>query len=253
MKDRPLTTNLNDSDSVGGPALAVQVSELRVMLETRLDELRSREVLDAIARVTDVERKLSEQQPSSKGPDLDTILKVTGAIMPILLLLIGFFLIDTVKFAFEERRLQVQEGQLDLAAVQGMRDLLEAMRAPDVDEDVAKVNALLVAGYGVHGISPLITDLDLGAGSRRRVDAAVEALKSYVFSEYREEVCKRLGRVIATPRFTERGLERTVELVGYLNCRETVPDLERIEQSGAGDSLVKAARDAQALLTRPRE
>ena len=244
-----MATNLEKDVGNSSQALAEQLSELRAIVQTRLDELRSREALDASAQIADLERQLITRAAPPKGPNLDTVLKLTSAIMPILLLVIGYLLIDTVKFAFEERRVQVQEGQLDLAAVEGMRDLLKALRAKNVDEDVARVNALLVAGYGVHGIAPLIMDLDLSVGDRRRADAAVGALKSYLLSEYRAEVCKRLRHVITIPRFTELGLERTVKLIGYLNCQEAVSDLGRIEKSEAGDNLKQAARDARELLT----
>jgi len=174
---------------------------------------------------------------------LDYFLKFLGALTPVALFFLGLFIKDSVETAFREREVVVKEGYLDIASAQAMEHLLASLRRKNVSEGDAEAAASMITGYALHGIRPLIMELNLTRAKKNRSNAAEGALLSYALTEDREAVCAKLRRVfVMDPAlFDEGGIERVARLLGSLGCVAALQDLKAFAAAGGGNDAVRKA------------
>ena len=248
-------------------ALQSEVDELGTLLDARLGEierLTGSVGLGLRARLVKLERQLggySGSAPASRTAPLlgflkaftDYAVKIVSASTPVAVLLVGLFITDAVEQALEERKVEIQEGRLDLDATRAMEHLLERLRRPNIGEEEAKSTALLVAGYGLHAVLPLVMELDLESAKYARVAAARYALQNMALSYVqRRSLCTTLVGLLhfsAEGRFFEhQGLRHTVTLSGALRCPKATTALRDLPRDDP--ELVKAIDAALAALQR---
>lgn len=217
------------------------IERLRRELETRLGEL-------------------SRPAPAPAGfwaafkEGIDVIVRIASAATPVAVLVVGVMITDVADRALKEREVEVQESRLDLDATTTMEHLLDRLRQPNIGIEEARTTALLVAGYGVHAILPLVLELDLPPEKFARVEAAKQALRAMALSPLRRAaLCDTLASVLRFSVdgafFENEGLRHTAELSGTLKCPEARAPLQDLLDAGPGDAdLAKALRGALTAL-----
>lgn len=197
-------------------------------VEQRLDQVEAVLGLQApaiVGRLDAVEATLGElskkQTPNPWLVGLDYLIKAVGALTPVMLLIVGFMIKDSVELAIKERELTIKEARLKIDEAKALDVLLQTFRKPDIGVEEARRTALLILDYGNAGIRPLVQDLNVEQHRRVRADAAASALKLHaVMGNERGTVCSLLGRVfeMTPPIFTPLGLKRVVALRQGLDC-----------------------------------
>lgn len=239
-----------------------EVAELSALLDARLGEverLTGTGDLGVRARVAALEKRLAAPPAAASGgfasglkTTIDYATKIVSALTPVAVLVVGLFITGAVERALEERKVEIQQGHLDLEATRAMEHLLERLRQPDIGEEEAKSIALLVAGYGVHATVPLIMELDLEGAKYPRIEAAKYGLRSMALSAPdRQDVCATLVELLrfstSAAFFQREGLRHAVELAGLLGCADAVPLLPGLPRNDP--QLVEAIEAASATLT----
>jgi hypothetical protein len=148
------------------------------------------------------------------------------------LLLIGYWINDSVKAALERE-------QLDLDYVKDMRDLIK-----DFDESttqpVADANAIGLAMYGKHAIIPLVERLEAGDVA----NLAAEKGLLLVGSNDSTAACPKFAAVIndKARRFPWQTHKTILKVMGQSGCVKTTHDITAYE-----NELSRLATDPQAL------
>jgi hypothetical protein len=242
-----------------------EVADLSAQLDARLSEveqLTGTSGLGLRTRIAALEKRLASPPESAKPKPggvaaglkttIDYGTKIVSALTPVAVLLVGLFLTGAVERALEERKVEIQQGHLDLEATQAMEHLLEQLRQPNIGEEQAKSIALLVAGYGVHATVPLIMELDLEKTKYPRIEAAKYGLRSMALSAPdRRALCATLVELLrfsTTSAFFQReGLMHAVDLTGLLRCAGAAPVLPELPRGNPDlDRAIDAASAALA-------
>jgi hypothetical protein len=114
-------------------------------------------------------------------------------ILPVALVLITYWIKDSVDVALKERQLEVQTAQ-------GMQAALTSLRTDGVTASAADAAALVLASFGRPAVVLLIREHDVGSPE---VSLAAEKGLSVLGMTHPDDLCAALGRVIAdrTRRF----------------------------------------------------
>jgi hypothetical protein len=155
-----------------------------------------------------------------KPPDIWDRLNTLGPIItPILVLVIGWMLKDSVDTALRRQELQ-------LSNVKEMKEELAAIQKADVTPEAVQASAFTLAAFGQHAVPPLLTVLSSGDEIRR--PAAERALRAVGLTDP-DAVCAPIARVIdnRTARFNWLTLQSAIRLAGDLTCTNARPALER--------------------------
>jgi hypothetical protein len=164
----------------------------------------------------DGKKKKKPPKPPSIWDRLNTLGPI---ITPIIVLVIGYWLKDSVDNAIKRQELQ-------LSNVKEMREELAAIQKADVTPEAVQASAFTLAAFGQHAVPPLLTVLSSGDEIRR--PAAERALRAVGLTDP-EAVCGPIARVIdnRTGRFNWLTLQSAIRLAGDLTCTNARPALER--------------------------
>ncbi|RLA04971.1 MAG: hypothetical protein DRQ59_16635 [Gammaproteobacteria bacterium] len=201
-----------------------------VGLEQRLDHVEEALGLKAPAlekRLEKVEgelKVLDKKNPSKPVLTfLDYVIKFLGALTPIIVLIVGFEIKDSVDLAIQERELSIKESRLKIDEAKALDGLLKNFRKSDIGVNEANRTALMILDYGSAGIKPLIQDLNVNQDHSVRAQEAQNALKiNAVMSDDRQLICSLLGRIneMQPPVFYPQGLQRVTALSKDISCRD---------------------------------
>ncbi len=166
-----------------------------------------------------LEKTDKKKKPPPKPPDVWDRLNVLGPIItPIIVLVIGYWLTNSVDNALKKQELQ-------LSNVKEMREELAAIQKSDVTPEAVQASAYTLAAFGQHAVPPLLTVLASGDEIRR--PAAERALRAVGLTDP-EAVCGPVARVIdnRTGRFNWLTLQSAIRLAGDLSCANARSALE---------------------------
>ena len=116
-------------------------------------------------------------------PWIDTIAKI---VLPVLLFVFGFFLVDRVETALKERQLEVQSAS-------AIKDLLNTLHS-EAGQSEATSAALTLAAYGEVAVIPLIGTIEYGPPQSA---AAARRALFLIGLDHPKELTKTLSRVLA--------------------------------------------------------
>lgn len=140
----------------------------------------------------------------------------------LVMFLIGYLLIDSVKQDLEERQVQT----INAAQIQPLLKTLLGKEMPGAEE--ANAAALSLAGFGRYSVLPLINVLQSGGESR--IAAAEKGLiaAGHIDKEY---VCKVLVEAIddRTQLYNWLSHKQLIDIVGRLNCLSATGAFKRYE------------------------
>ncbi len=201
-----------------------------VGLEQRLDHVEEALGLKAPALEKRLETVESELETlASKNPSkpfltlFDYVIKFLGALTPIIVLIVGFQIKDSVDLAIQERELSIKESRLKIDEAKALDGLLKNFRKSDIGVNEASRTALMILDYGSAGIKPLIQDLNVKQDHSVRAQEAQNALKIHAaMSDDRQLVCSLLGRIntMQPPVFNPQGLQRVTTLSKDIGCSD---------------------------------
>jgi hypothetical protein len=185
------------------------------------------------ARLKTIEGDLRKVKGGSGVRDwLQTLGPYAGGLV---VLLVGFWIKDSVTLALEREK-------LNLAYAQQMPALIKAFDESDT-QPVADLNAVALAMYGKYSISPLLERLELGGDVLPM--AAQRGLRIVGFQDS-VEACPTFRRVIndRTRRFKWQTHKTLIRIIGQSECADARADLESyrgaLRQLGSDDAKLQA-------------
>ena len=134
----------------------------------------------------------------------------------LIILIVGFWLKDSVSQAF-------QREELDLSYVKDVRELIENFDKA-TEQPSADANAIALAMYGKFSIVPLIERLESGDVAK----IAAERGLRLVGANQPEAACPRFARLLDDParRFTWQTHKTVIRLMGASECVDSIAALE---------------------------
>jgi hypothetical protein len=128
----------------------------------------------------------------------DFLLKAAPVATSVWVAMVAYFVNDKVENAMEVRRVEIAEGQLDLATIQAIEAKLDALRTPDLGEEEAEKLAMQIAAFGSRAMVPLVMELDLDRRvEEKRARALGHALRMMALVSYqRERLCDILDKAL---------------------------------------------------------
>jgi len=185
------------------------------------------------ARLKTIEGDLRKVKGGSSVRDwLQTLGPYVGGLI---VLLVGFWIKDSVTLALEREK-------LNLAYAQQMPALIKAFDESDT-QPVADLNAVALAMYGKYAILPLLERLELGGDVLPM--AAQRGLRIVGFQD-NVEACPTFRRVIndRTHRFKWQTHKTLIRVIGQSECADARADLESyraaLQQLGSDDTKLQA-------------
>jgi hypothetical protein len=185
------------------------------------------------ARLKTIEGDLRKVKGGSSLRDwLQTLGPYIGGLV---VLLVGYWIKDSVTLALEREK-------LNLAYAQQMPALLKTLDESD-SQQVADRNAVALAMYGKYAISPLLDRLELGGDVLPL--AAQRGLRIVGFQDS-VEACPTFRRVIndRTHRFKWQTHKTLIRVIGQSECADARADLESyraaLAQLGSDDTRLQA-------------
>ena len=182
------------------------------------------------ARLKALEDGLKQLKPRSSLRDW--IQTLGPYLSGLIILIVGFWLKDSVSLAF-------QREQLDLSYVKDVRELIENFDKA-TEQSSADANAIALAMYGKFAIVPLIERLESGDVAK----IAAERGLRLVGANQPEAACPRFAHLLDNPgrRFTWQTHKTIIRMMGASECVDSIGVLE--DYSSA---LGQAATDASHL------
>jgi hypothetical protein len=207
---------------------------------------------DLVRRVQRIEDELARPRPplearvaalESKAPSgpkpkdfWERLQASSGIIVALVTAFIGYWLTGSVNQALERRKLET-------ANVEKMRDLITQFNNAKIQAEDAEALGLTLAAFGEFAVPSLLAAL--GTNTSARANGARTGLLAVGLQD-KKIVCDALGTVIGnrSQRYTHLMHQRTVELMGRLECGEPAARALREYLS-----LVAAARKPGAVAT----
>lgn len=184
------------------------------------------------ARLKTIEGDVRKLKGGSSVRDwLQTLGPYAGGLV---VLLVGFWIKDSVTLALEREK-------LDLAYAQQMPALIKSFDESESPQ-VADRNAVALAMYGKYAISPLLERLELGGDVLPL--AAARGLRIVGFQDG-ADACPTFRRVIndRTHRFTWQTHKTLIRVIGQSECADARADLEAyraaLQQLGSDQSRLE--------------
>jgi hypothetical protein len=136
-------------------------------------------------------------------------------ILPLALVLITYWIKDSVDIALKERQLEVQTAQ-------GMQAALTTLRTDGVTANAADAAALVLASFGRPAVVLLIREHDVGSPE---VSLAAEKGLSVLGLTHQDDLCPALERVIGdrTRRFRIETHRMAVRQLMLADCQALAP------------------------------
>lgn len=187
--------------------------------ERRIDRLEDE--LERQGSALEELQRSSVEGDSRPGPWLQRVgVLAEKAVVPVVVLVLGFALKDSVDQALRRR-------QLELSAASEIRGLVERLASSDREE--ARAAAVTLASFGDFAAVALARELQ-EAGTVGAL-AAEDGLRSLALSGS-AEACDVLRRMVRnrTRLYDWRTHRRAVRLLGELGCEEARGDLERLRR-----------------------
>jgi hypothetical protein len=193
-------------------------------------ELKVESAMALDARLKALEDGLKQLRPRSSLRDW--IQTLGPYLSGLIILIVGFWLKDSVTMAF-------QREQLDLSYVKDVRELIENFDKA-TEQSSADTNAIALAMYGKFSLVPLIERLETGDVAK----IAAERGLRLVGANQPEAACPRFANLLddPTPRFTWQTHKTIIRLLGASGC---VQDIGLLESHVV--ALDQAAADGEAL------
>ena len=184
------------------------------------------------ARLKALEEGLKQLRPRSSLRDW--IQTLGPYLSGLIILIVGFWLKDSVSLAF-------QREQLDLSYVKDVRELIENFDKA-TEQSSADANAIALAMYGRFAIVPLIERLESGDVAK----IAAERGLRLVGANQPAAACPRFAQLLDDPahRFTWQTHKTIIRLMGVSECVESIGVLETYVVT-----LDKVSADAGSLTT----
>lgn len=197
-------------------------------------ELKVENAMALDARLKALEDGLKQLKPRSSLRDW--IQTLGPYLSGLIILIVGFWLKDSVSMAF-------QREQLDLTYVKDVRELIESFDKA-TEQSSADTNAIALAMYGKFALVPLIERLESGDVAK----IAAERGLRLVGANQPEAACPRFASLLddPSPRFTWQTHKTLIRLLGASSCVQDIGLLESyvvtLEQAAAETAdLVKFA------------
>ncbi len=200
------------------PFDGTRLREWTAEIENRIGRLEAKEAGD-LSGVSAAPAAKSNT-PQDKPKDFWDKLKVLSPLMtPVVLLLLGYWLNDSINQALRRQELQ-------LSNVREMRQLLTDLQGNEVTPAGADGIAGTLSAFGAPSVGPLVSILSYG--DEIRSPAAVKALRAVGLTAP-EAVCGPLIKVVdnRSGRFNWRTHMDALTLIGDLECRNARPALRR--------------------------
>jgi hypothetical protein len=204
-------------------------------LDQRVSALESR--IDATFAVDTRLRSLETDVKALKTPARERLRDWLAALGPfassLALLLVGYWINDSVKAALERE-------QLDLDYVKDMRDVIKDFNESTAQPE-ADANAIALALYGKHSILPLIAALDRGDVA----NLAAEKGLLLVGGTDPLSACAQFATVInnVSQRYSWESHKTVIRVMGHSSCVRNTHDimayLERLKQKGTDPTDLK--------------
>jgi len=193
-------------------------------------ELKVESAMALDARLKALEDGLKQLRPRSSLRDW--IQTLGPYLSGLIILIVGFWLKDSVSMAF-------QREQLDLNYVKDVRELIQNFDQA-TEQSSADTNAIALAMYGKFALVPLIERLESGDVAK----IAAERGLRLIGANQPEAACPRFANLLddPSPRFTWQTHKTIIRLLGASGCVEDIGLLE-----GHVVSLDQAAADAEEL------
>jgi hypothetical protein len=193
-------------------------------------ELKVESAMALDARLKALEDGLKQLKPRSSLRDW--IQTLGPYLSGLIILIVGFWLKDSVTMAF-------QREQLDLSYVKDVRELIENFDKA-TEQSSADTNAIALAMYGKFALVPLIERLETGDVAK----IAAERGLRLVGANQPEAACPRFANLLddPSPRFTWQTHKTIIRLLGSSGCIQDIGLLETYVVA-----LDQAAADATEL------
>ena len=193
-------------------------------------ELKVESAMALDARLKALEDGVKQLKPRSSLRDW--IQTLGPYLSGLIILIVGFWLKDSVTMAF-------QREQLDLSYVKDVRVLIENFDKA-TEQSSADTNAIALAMYGKFALVPLIERLETGDVAK----IAAERGLRLVGANQPEAACPRFANLLddPSPRFTWQTHKTIIRLLGSSGCIQDIGLLETYIVT-----LDQAAADAAEL------
>jgi hypothetical protein len=217
----------------------VRVREPRDRLarvELELDRLRP----SLHERIEKLEKAAGEPKPKGWARFFSRLgAVVTPLLGPLAILVVGYFLKDSIDLA-------IKQQQLQLSYAKEIKEPLDTMAKRDAGLEDVKRAALLVAGFGRPAVLPLMNELRQGGNRTLGAEAGLVAL---AFTQP-EAVCDPIRRILESPArpLTWEGQMVSARILAAANCGAVSGVLRRHREAlkaaaggdwAALDSIVK--------------
>jgi hypothetical protein len=182
---------------------------------------RNQKASEDLARIDDRLRKVESAKPSKSKDALDVVQVLASISTPILIALFAWWVTGRVELALKERQAQV-------GFVKDIQSLIQDLSRAD-DQQKANEAGIALAAYGDIAVGPLMSLL---RSSKQYVpQGAQEGLRT-IGSTQPNLICPQMRRVIAnrTAIYTWENQKAAIELIGQLDCKEAMGDLQRFDQ-----------------------
>jgi hypothetical protein len=177
-------------------------------------ELKVESAMALDARLKALEDGVKQLKPRSSLRDW--IQTLGPYLSGLIILIVGFWLKDSVTMAF-------QREQLDLSYVKDVRELIENFDKA-TEQSSADTNAIALAMYGKFALVPLIERLETGDVAK----IAAERGLRLVGANQPEAACPRFANLLddPSPRFTWQTHKTIIRLLGSSGCIQDIGLLE---------------------------
>jgi hypothetical protein len=188
------------------------------MFEFVVHRCRNLKASEELARIDERLQKVeNSKQPKSKSA-LDVFQAFAGIATPILIAIFAWWVTGRVELALKERQAQV-------GFVKEIQSLIQDLSRAD-DPDKAKEAGIALAAYGEIAVGPLMS---LFRSSKQYVPQGAEEGLRTIGTTQPSLICIQMRRVIGnrTAIYSWENQKTAIELIGQLDCKEAVGDLQQ--------------------------
>ena len=190
------------------------------MFDFVVQRLRSEKASDELARIDDRLKKIENFKPPKSRDALDVFQTIATIVTPILIAFFAWWGTGRFELALKEREAQV-------GFVKDIQSLIQDLSRAN-DQQKANEAGIALAAYGDIAVGPLMSLL---RSSNQYVPRGAEEGLRTIGTTKPQLICPQMRRVIAnrTAIYTWENQQAAIELIGQLDCKDAISDLQRFD------------------------